>query len=401
MRRVCGVAGAAIAAAVAAAALIAGCASRQAQADAAGDVAPRSPARSCGRSASAASASRWCRRSRDGVVLRRRRATARCVALQRRHRRAIVWRASAGGALSRRRRQRRPLRRVVTRGNELVTFEAGREVWRKRAAVARRHAAAGGRRARLRDGRRPRRARLRRARRPAAVGAAAPGRRADAGAAGRASPPSRTRCWSGRARGWPASTRSQGTVRWEVPMAAPRGTNEVERLADLIGPAVRVGEPVCARAFQAAVALRRRRARRAAVDAQRRRHRAVGGDAELVVGADASDRISAWRVDQRRRRVDQREAAATAAWARTVVGRRSRGLRRRRGLRALPGAATGEPQLRLLPTDGSAGAPVVAGGRSRTTTGCWWSRDRRSASLRSRAPAGARIAGCAVQAGWR
>lgn len=87
----------------------------------------------------------------------------------------------------------------------------------------------------------------------------------------------------------------RGTVRWEVPLATPRGTNEVERLADLVGPAVRAGEVVCARAFQSAVGC---------VNAQRAAPlwtknaggvQAVGGDGELVVGADASDRVTAWK----------------------------------------------------------------------------------------------------------
>ena len=34
----------------------------------------------------------------------------------------------------------------------------------------------------------------------------------------------------------------RGTVRWEVAVGSPRGTNEVERLADLVGPALRVGD---------------------------------------------------------------------------------------------------------------------------------------------------------------
>lgn len=89
----------------------------------------------------------------------------------------------------------------------------------------------------------------------------------------------------------------RGTVQWEVPMASPRGTNEVERLADLIGPLVRVGDRVCVRAFQAAVGC---------ADAARGVvlwTRGVGGanavaaDAERVFGADASDRITAWRAD--------------------------------------------------------------------------------------------------------
>ena len=84
-------------------------------------------------------------------------------------------------------------------------------------------------------------------------------------------------------------------VRWEVPLGSPRGANEVERLADLIGPAVRSGDLLCARSFQAAVGC---------VDAQLGNVAwtktvggtdAIAGDAELLFGADASDRLSAWR----------------------------------------------------------------------------------------------------------
>jgi len=34
----------------------------------------------------------------------------------------------------------------------------------------------------------------------------------------------------------------RGSVRWEVPLANPRGTNEVERVADLVGPLSRARE---------------------------------------------------------------------------------------------------------------------------------------------------------------
>lgn len=44
-----------------------------------------------------------------------------------------------------------------------------------------------------------------------------------------------------------------GVVRWESAIATPRGTNDVERLVDLVTPADRVGDVVCARAFQTAV----------------------------------------------------------------------------------------------------------------------------------------------------
>ena len=46
----------------------------------------------------------------------------------------------------------------------------------------------------------------------------------------------------------------QGRVGWEVAVGAIRGTNEVERLVDLVNPAARDGRTVCARAFQSSVA---------------------------------------------------------------------------------------------------------------------------------------------------
>ena len=44
-----------------------------------------------------------------------------------------------------------------------------------------------------------------------------------------------------------------GSVRWDVALASLRGANEIERMIDLVGPADRLGDTVCARAFQSAV----------------------------------------------------------------------------------------------------------------------------------------------------
>ena len=88
-----------------------------------------------------------------------------------------------------------------------------------------------------------------------------------------------------------------GALRWEATVASPRGTNEVERLADLVGPAVRVGESVCARGFQVAVGCVN--AERGALSWSKN----VGGttgvaaDEQRVYAADASDRITAWKRD--------------------------------------------------------------------------------------------------------
>ena len=87
------------------------------------------------------------------------------------------------------------------------------------------------------------------------------------------------------------------TVRWELTIGSPRGANEVERLADLVGPPLRVGDVLCARSFQAGVGC---------VNAERGTLAwtkaiggtdAVGGDVELLFGADASDRLTAWKTD--------------------------------------------------------------------------------------------------------
>ncbi len=153
----------------------------------------------------------------------------------------------------------------------------------------------------------------------------------------------------------------RGTVQWEVPMASPRGTNEVERLADLVGPLARVGDRVCARAFQSAVACADAAKGTVLWSKNVGGLNAVGSDAEHVFGADASDRLTAWRV-----------ANGDVAW--TSEKYLYRGLS---GFLALGpsmvfgdsdgfvhflATATGDAQLRL-PTDGSAviGTPVVSG----------------------------------------
>jgi outer membrane assembly lipoprotein YfgL len=86
----------------------------------------------------------------------------------------------------------------------------------------------------------------------------------------------------------------RGTVRWEVAIASPRGTNEIERLADLIGPATRNGTVVCARAFQSTVGCAD--VERAALlwNKNYSGTQAIGADAEYVFAGDANDKLTAW-----------------------------------------------------------------------------------------------------------
>ena len=85
-----------------------------------------------------------------------------------------------------------------------------------------------------------------------------------------------------------------GSSRWEAVLASSRGTNEVERLLDLVSGFSRVGNQVCARAFQYAVGC---------VDAGTGKviwskpaigGSGVAGDADSVFSPESDGRLAAW-----------------------------------------------------------------------------------------------------------
>lgn len=88
----------------------------------------------------------------------------------------------------------------------------------------------------------------------------------------------------------------KGTLRWEANVANPRGTNEVERLADLVGPMVRSGELLCARGFQSAVGCVSGERGSTVWSRNVGGTNGIGGDAQNLYGADASDRMTAWKL---------------------------------------------------------------------------------------------------------
>jgi outer membrane protein assembly factor BamB len=88
---------------------------------------------------------------------------------------------------------------------------------------------------------------------------------------------------------------ANGTSRWESPIAAPRGTNDVERLVDLTGSVSRLGDVVCARAYYASVGC---------VDTSRGAllwskpatgADGVSGDERFVYGTEENGNVVAWR----------------------------------------------------------------------------------------------------------
>ena len=185
---------------------------------------------------------------------------------------------------------------VVTRDSELVALEARPGQVAQALGVARRDRAAGRRRARLRARRRPHRARLRRARRPQAVARAAPRRCADAVADRRRRRRSRTRCrrpGAAPGRHRPAARHACAGKCRSARRAAPTRSSGWPTWS---ARSVRVGDLVCARVVPVGGRLRRRRsAARSPWTKNVGGTDAIGGDAELLFGADATDRITAWR----------------------------------------------------------------------------------------------------------
>ena len=271
-----------------------------------------------------------------------------------------VWRAGVGGPIAAGVGSDGKLLAVITRSNELVALSAGKEAWRQKLSAVGYTApfVAGGRVFVLTadravsafDGQTGRKLWtqqragealvLRHAGVMLAVG--------DTLVVG----------LSGRLAGLNPLT---GVSRWEAPIASPRGLNDVERLVDLVGTVSRVGETVCARAFQASVGC---------VDAGRgtlmwtkpsNGAEGVHGDGALVFGTEADGKVVAWKRENGERawvtdKLQHRGLTAPLALGSSVVVGDSTGLVH------LLSREDGS-LLNRLATDGSAiaAAPVAAG----------------------------------------
>jgi outer membrane assembly lipoprotein YfgL len=152
-----------------------------------------------------------------------------------------------------------------------------------------------------------------------------------------------------------------GQVRWDLVIGSSRGTNEVERLVDLVSGVNRQGQIVCVRAFQSAVGC---------VDVARGQvlwtrsaqgHEGLDGDETRVFGVESDSKLRAWRrsdgqvlwsEDQYR----FRELGAPRVWEQAVVFGDAKGQLH------LLGREDGR-NLQRLTTDGTPIAlrPVVAG----------------------------------------
>ena len=88
---------------------------------------------------------------------------------------------------------------------------------------------------------------------------------------------------------------ANGSLRWEVPIASPRGINDVERLVDLVGPVSRLNEVVCVRAFQASVGCVN--ADRGVLQWTKPADGSVGldGDGRLVFAVESDGKVVSWK----------------------------------------------------------------------------------------------------------
>ena len=117
---------------------------------------------------------------------------------------------------------------------------------------------------------------------------------------------------------------ANGASRWESPIAAPRGTNDVERLVDLTGSVSRAGNSICARAYFATIGC---------VDTSRgallwtkpaQGSDGLSGDDNALYGVESNGVVNAWRRTDGERlwSVDQykyRTLTAPLAVGRTLI----------------------------------------------------------------------------------
>ena len=271
-----------------------------------------------------------------------------------------LWRASAGAPLAAGVGSDGTTSAVITRANDVVAFSGGKEIWRQRmpalaytapfVAGGRVFVLAGDRSVTAFDGRNGHKLwNQSRPGEPLVLSQAgvilAVGDTLVVGQGGRLA----------------GLNPANGSIRWEAPIATPRGINDVERLADLVGRVSRVGDNICARAFQTAVGCVDAGRGTVAWTQRANGFEGVSGDEANVFGTESDGKVVSWKRDSGQRawtseRLLYRGLTAPLALGRSVVVGDSTGfvhlLSREDG-----------SLLNRLSTDGSpiVSAPLVAG----------------------------------------
>lgn len=98
--------------------------------------------------------------------------------------------------------------------------------------------------------------------------------------------------WGGRLAALNPNT---GAVIWETLVGSTRGTNEVERLVDLVAGASRLDHSLCVRAFQSVVSCLDARRGNVLWSRPAQGHEGLDGDESLVFGAESNSKVQAWQ----------------------------------------------------------------------------------------------------------
>ena len=152
-----------------------------------------------------------------------------------------------------------------------------------------------------------------------------------------------------------------GKVRWEAQVANSRGTNEVERLVDLVAGVSREGNQVCVRSFQSAVGCVDAATGNLLWSKTASGAAGVDGDESTLFGTESDGRVVAWRhTDGERQWVSER--LRFRGLSAPVLAGRSLVIGDEEGTLHFLSRQDGAP-LNRLSTDGSAivTTPVLAG----------------------------------------
>lgn len=87
---------------------------------------------------------------------------------------------------------------------------------------------------------------------------------------------------------------NSGVIRWESAIASPRGTNDVERLVDLLSPVDRLGDSVCVRAFQSQIGCVNAQSGQGVWTRAAAGARGVSGNDTLLIAGLANGVVQAW-----------------------------------------------------------------------------------------------------------
>lgn len=85
-----------------------------------------------------------------------------------------------------------------------------------------------------------------------------------------------------------------GQVKWDIVVGSSRGTNEVERLVDLVAGVHRQGQTLCVRAFQTSVGCLDVVKAQTLWTRPSQGHQGVDGDEVRVFGAESDSKLRAW-----------------------------------------------------------------------------------------------------------